>query len=133
MKVILVVTDDALMREIVGMLQEQLGISMLVAECFEGGKEILAEIVPDAVITDYRFAPEKETGLDVARLVQGRTPPIPVLLMTAVDITGDLLEQCKNVGIGTVLSKSMEVATLRRRIEQFIASATTKAEGAVQS
>ena len=82
MSTVLVVDDTAVDRKLASRLLEKSGVlRVLDADGGQRALEIIAEQLPDVVVTDLQM-PEMD-GLQLVTAVQERFPEIPVVLMTA--------------------------------------------------
>ncbi len=117
---VLVVDDDALVREAMASLLAQWGCRVTMAAT---GDEAVALLggeggTPDAVLCDYRL-PNGETGIDViARLRAAAGRPIPAALITG-DTAPERLREAKLAG-HALLHKPVHPAKLRALIEQLL-------------
>jgi DNA-binding NtrC family response regulator len=78
---VLVVDDDAAMREMLSSLLEEAGVEARAAESADAALEALRETEFDAVLSDIRM-PDK-TGIDLLGEIREIRPETPVILMTA--------------------------------------------------
>lgn len=77
---ILVVDDSATQRDMVQILLEEAGHSVLQADDGKPALEIIEQEQPHLVITDLQM--KEVNGLEVVRFVREKWPQIPVILMT---------------------------------------------------
>jgi CheY-like chemotaxis protein len=101
-KLVLVVDDEPLLREIVRTLIEDEGGSVI--EAFDGDSAfaLLQAQKVDLVISDVRMP--ILSGAELARKIRATDPKVPVIIL----ITGfsDLdIETAKKIGVRTILSK----------------------------
>jgi CheY-like chemotaxis protein len=123
---VLVVDDDALVREALAGLMQQWGCKV-VAEASDD--EALATLSrqnrgPDAVLCDFRL-PAGETGCDVIRRLRERFgPALPAALITG-DTAPETLREAKESGI-PLLHKPVQPARLRALLEHLVAGRSAR-------
>lgn len=93
-RTILVVDDDAGQRELLGDFLSRQGFRVRVAESGEQALELLAETVPDLMISDVRMP--GITGLDALRQARSSHPTLPVLLVTGYADVRDAVEAMRD-------------------------------------
>jgi CheY-like chemotaxis protein len=124
---VLVVDDDALVREAMVSVLRQWGCRVTMAA---SGEEAIARFdsedeKPEAVLCDYRL-PNGETGVDViARLRAAAGRPIPAALITG-DTAPERLREAKLAG-HTLLHKPVHPAKLRALLEQLLSVSRARA------
>lgn len=117
---VLVVDDDALVRDAMASVLAQWGCRVVMAA---NGDEAVALLggeggTPDAVLCDYRL-PNGETGVDViARLCAAAGREIPVALITG-DTAPERLREARQAG-HVLLHKPVHPAKLRALLEQLL-------------
>jgi len=77
---VLIIDDDPMHLRIYGWIVEAAGYTALPAQVMADGVE-LPESAADLVLLDYNFA-GRMTAVEVAKLVQGRLPRAPILLLS---------------------------------------------------
>ena len=118
---VLVVDDDALVREALAGLMEQWGCTVISAASGDHALAAVAQLPRqlDAVLCDYRL-PADETGSDVIRQLRERLrPDLPAALITG-DTTPETLREAKDNGI-PLLHKPVQPARLRALLEHLVA------------
>ncbi|MFV0299731.1 MAG: PAS-domain containing protein [Paracoccus sp. (in: a-proteobacteria)] len=117
--IVLLVDDDAQMREALVGLLDNWGVSVLEAGSYAETLTLLDEtgIVPDAVLLDHQLG-AGETGLDLAREVETRFGPRPGRIISA-DRSATLVEACLAEGLA-LMPKPIDIDELRG----FLASVT---------
>lgn len=120
---VLVVDDDALVREAMQSLLMQWGCTVLAAASGEEAVALLkgGDRLPDALLCDYRL-PGAETGIEVIQRLQaaaGRA--IPAALVSA-DTAPESLRTAKESGF-PLLAKPVAPAKLRALLEHLVATA----------
>ena len=115
---ILIVDDDADLREAMGLVCERSGFDVRLAPDAEAALHAIEESVPHLVLTDLRL-PGK-SGLDLLGEVRARHPRLPVIIMTAFG-SDDVIERAGRLGAYTVLTKSV----LRMDLVKVVGGALT--------
>jgi DNA-binding NtrC family response regulator len=111
---ILVVDDEAAMREVLQARLERWGFEVRLAENAEQARAAAAQFDPHVVISDL-VLPDA-TGLDVLRAVRATNPDRVVLLVTAYG-TIDTAVQAIKGGATDFLTKPLDHVALRRQLE----------------
>src|SRR5690606_19143969 len=89
MAVVLVVEDDATIRETIAYNLQRDGHEVLTAEDGVRGLEAAREHRPDLLVLDVMMP--RMSGLDVLRIIREEMP-VPVLLLTARDAEADVVQ-----------------------------------------
>jgi CheY-like chemotaxis protein len=121
-RLVLIVDDDALVRDAVGSLLAQWGCEVALAANGDGAVATLAQLdrVPDALLCDYRLA-GGETGIEVMRRLHTAAGiEIPAALVSG-DTAPESLREAKASGY-PVLPKPVAPAKLRALIEHLAAA-----------
>src|SRR5512136_2050251 len=92
-KRILVVDDEASMRELLGIMLRRDGYQVLDASSFASASAAVVASRVDMVITDVRLP--DGNGIDLLRQVKETTPETIVLMMTAFGSTEDAVTALK--------------------------------------
>ena len=93
-KKILVVDDEAAMREVLEMRLQEWGFEVCLAEDGLEGKELAESYDPDIVISDVIMP--QVSGMDLLRLLKAGDPDRPIILVTAqasIDLAVDAIKQ----------------------------------------
>ena len=119
---ILVVDDDAVMRQFVLNLLRRLGVSQFQeANDGQSGITAAANFWPDLVLSDIHMSPVG--GLEFVKLLRGHASPelrkVPVLLMTA-DSRPDTLKESVTLGIAGYIVKPPVLASLKVKLEHAV-------------
>ena len=121
---VMVVEDDAIVREGLRIMMEQWGHTTLAAEsCAEALGFIAAGRTPDIIVTDYRLA-DNHTGREVIREVRRAAGhPIPAILVTG-DTAPERLAEAE-AGNFHVLHKPVIANDLQRAVTRALHTART--------
>ena len=135
---LLLVDDEAGIRTILGLLLQDMGYAVTLAESGETALGMLGAVYPDIVITDIKM-PGMD-GLALLQAIKQALPETEVIMLTG---HGDmeLAVTCLRLGAGDFLTKpvaenALEVALLRARqriaMQQALRQHTTQLEALVQ-
>jgi CheY-like chemotaxis protein len=117
---LLVVEDDALLRQAFRLLLEDRGYAVAEASSAAEAISTAASDTPDLVLLDLGLP--DAPGLDVARELRkhARTSLIPIIALTG-RVGAEEKEECLQAGCTSYLTKPIEPKTLIRRIGEFLA------------
>ncbi len=118
-KCILVADDEAEVRQAMQMMLQKWGCRVLTADSFESAVRQIEseETLPDALVTDYRFA-DQNTGLDLVKHIEAAySKRVPVLMVTG-DTSVDNVRQFKASGV-RVLHKPVQQAKIRMMLDHL--------------
>ena len=90
---ILVVEDEKLIRWAVRNALESEGFEVVQADTVAGGKRLLAQADPDAVLCDVRLP--DGSGLECLQLAAAEFPDVPILVVTAYGSVEDAVAAMK--------------------------------------
>jgi DNA-binding NtrC family response regulator len=107
---ILVVDDEATMREVLQMRLQQWGFDVCVAEDGMQGKELAKSYDPDIVISDVIMP--QVSGMDLLRLLKAGDPGRPIILITA-QATVDLAVEAMKQGAHDFITKPIDYGKLK--------------------
>src|SRR5512146_1034543 len=117
MAAILVVDDEASMREFLEILLGKQGHRVSVAADVKGAVARVAEGGVDLVITDLRLG--GESGIDVLRRVKEQSPATEVVMVTAFATTENAIQAMK-LGAYDYVLKPFKVDELRLIVEKAL-------------
>jgi two-component system response regulator GlrR len=106
---ILVVDDDAALRELITLRLEANGFKVKSVDCGEAALSHLALARPDAVLTDMQMA--GMDGMALFRAIHARDPALPVIVLTAHGTIPDAVAATQQ-GLFGYLTKPYDAATL---------------------
>lgn len=116
MSTVLVVEDDAAIREAVAYNLGLDGHTVLTAEDGTRGLEMARTHHPDAVVLDVMLP--RMSGLDVCRILRSETP-VPILLLTARDAEPDRVQGLE-LGADDYVTKPFSMRELRARVGSML-------------
>lgn len=114
---ILVVDDDEVIREVLGMILSK--CEVLTAANGKEALEILEREKPDLVITDF-VMPEMD-GLELTRRIHDLDSSIPVIVVSA--FVGSRVEEIKRSGARAWIEKPFKKVELLEIVKKLIKSA----------
>jgi len=112
MKKVLVIDDDALVRDTIVRILERKGYTVLVAADGVRGLRMFHAEHPDLVITDI-IMPEKE-GLETIREIRGKQPDTKIIAISGGARIGnmDFLRMAGELGASEIMPKPFDPADL---------------------
>ena len=110
---VLVVDDEDILRQLIGMTIEFLGMEMLEAESGESALKVIEKHSVAFVITDYNMP--GIGGLEFAKRVKTISPKTQVLMVTG-SFDENIQIQAKQIGIYKVIHKPYDYAELEQVI-----------------
>ncbi len=122
MKRILIVEDEALMRESLRRALHVLGYSVETVVDGVGGLETIVSDPPDVVLLDLMLGDEAFNGMEFLERVRGFYPEMPVVMMTGYG-TVDRAVQAMHLGVSEFIRKPFDLDQLREalgRIEENV-------------
>jgi len=127
MRSILIVDDDADVRDIVAFKLGRLGYEVITASDGATGLEAVNQLRPDLVLLDW--AMPKLTGIEVCRKIRDKSEhaDTPVILLTARTRDCDIRIGF-DAGVNDYIVKPFSPSELATRIEAAFAMQTAKAE-----
>ena len=122
---ILVIDDEAAMREVLEMRLGQWGYEVCVAENGTEALELAAEEVPDAVISDVALP--DQSGLELVGALREMDAERPVILITAYG-TIDAAVEAMKLGALDFLTKPLDYDKLAATLEAAAGEVARRAE-----
>jgi CheY-like chemotaxis protein len=118
---ILVVDDDALLRETLKVVLESVGHDVQLATNGVEALRIVESYKPDLVLTDI-IMPEME-GIELIRAVRKIHPSTPVIAISGGGRTGnaDFLRVAKTFGAAAIMQKPFEMDALLNIVQTSLA------------
>jgi CheY-like chemotaxis protein len=112
MKKVLVIDDDALVRDTIVRILERKGHTVLVAADGVRGLRMFDREQPDLVITDI-IMPEKE-GLETIREIRGKRPDVKIIAISGGARIGnmDFLRMAGELGASEIIPKPFDPVDL---------------------
>ncbi len=112
---ILIVDDDAQLRQSFGRILESEGHEVRLAPSGEAGVEEVARLAPDLVVMDVRMP--GITGIEAMQRMRAASPNLPVIIMTAYGGTETAIEATK-LGAFDYILKPFDIPDILRLIGQ---------------
>jgi len=120
---ILVVDDDPDVRASLAQALSRSRVGVQVADCAESALAMLADGLPDVVLSDVKM-PGLD-GIELLRLLRERAPAADVILMTAFDDMPTVVTAMRE-GAADFISKPLELAELRDVIARVLEDRRTR-------
>ncbi len=114
---VMVVEDDAELREALDDTLELAGYDSVTADSGESALLMLEKAMPDIIISDVNMP--GINGLSLLKSLQNKLPDVPVLLMTAYGNISDAVQAMKD-GAVDYLSKPFEPQSLIDKLKRFM-------------
>jgi DNA-binding NtrC family response regulator len=111
---ILIVDDEAAMREVLEIRLQEWGFEVFLAEDGEAGKEMSESCDPDIVLSDIIMP--QYSGMDLLRILRSGNPFRPIILMTA-QATIDLAVEAMKLGAQDFITKPIDYSKLKAILE----------------
>jgi len=126
MKTVLVVDDDADIRELITWKLSQAGYTTLAASDGEAGLTAAVDGVPDLILVDWMMP--KMTGIEVCRALRDDpvTSRIPIILLTAKAQEAEV-ERGFAAGVDDYIVKPFSPREMLGRIEAVLARSEARA------
>lgn len=115
---VLMIEDNAALREMTRRRLERLGFQMTTAANGEEGLRLLCETRPDIVLLDISL-PGRD-GWSIAREIKRKDNALPVIAITAHAMIGDR-EKALQSGFDEYVSKPIDFKQLAEKMERFLA------------
>jgi DNA-binding NtrC family response regulator len=112
---VLIVEDDAAVREAFRLAVERAGYAATTAESGERALTLIDECVPDLVLTDVRM--ERVSGLDLLERVREAQPDVDIVVITGLDDMETAVAAMK-AGAYDFLVKPLDAAQIRHVVER---------------
>ncbi|MDQ7836617.1 MAG: sigma-54 dependent transcriptional regulator [Humidesulfovibrio sp.] len=114
---ILIVDDDAQLRQSFGRILEADGFEVRTAASGESGVDEVARLAPDLVVMDVRMT--GITGIEAMQRMRAKAPNLPVIIMTAYGGTETAIEATK-LGAFDYILKPFDIPDILRLIHQAL-------------
>ena len=113
---VLIVEDDATIRETIAFNLKRDGHEVFTAADGVDGLEVARAEAPDLIVLDVMLP--RMSGLDVCRILRGETP-VPILMLTARDAEADVV-QGLDLGADEYVTKPFSMRELRARVASLL-------------
>lgn len=118
---VLVVDDEAGMRELLEIILGNDGYSVATAASVAGAQQVLEKRAYDAVVTDLRMGPDRNAGMELLTWLREHAPTTPAIMITAHGSVETAIEAMKRGAADYVMKpfKNDEIRlVVHRAIEQ---------------
>ena len=106
---VLVIDDNHYLRDVVRVILEREGATVLDAASVAQAQAVLERYVPDAVVTDLEVFPDVRGGVQMLDFVKRRYSSCPVVLLTG---RSDTYEELCEIGFDEVVFKPASTTVL---------------------
>ena len=118
---ILVVDDDAAVRDSIAMVLDGVGFQVDQADHGACGMRLLRANAPDLVITDI-LMPHKE-GIETIREIRGVLPQTPIIAISgSAEPRADYLKMAQSFGASAILAKPFDPAVLLELVNRLLSA-----------
>jgi DNA-binding response OmpR family regulator len=121
---VLVIDDDANMRESLSEILELEGFDCQTAASAKEGLELCARIKPAALITDLQLP--DSSGFQICAAARAMSPEMAIIMMTGKSLTPQEKEQGLKLGADEYLAKPFDIKDLSGRIKRLLVRRTVK-------
>lgn len=115
-KKLLIVDDEPSIRGLLQTYLQENGYEVFIASKGSEALEIMHSKSPDMALLDIMLA--DENGLELLTQVKEINPDTPVLIMTSMGYEEDLLQEAKNKGANSYISKHLPLDQLLMEIHR---------------
>ena len=117
-KHILIVDDEADIRDILSSALEMAGYRVSQADSVAAAKRLVAEAPPDLIITDLQL--ENSDGLAMIAEIKLQLPQVPTLLLTGVLFDEKAVEERLRKKVSSYLAKTASLKTILAEIIRLL-------------
>lgn len=140
---ILVVEDEAKMRDILSSFFKKQGFTLKTAATLKEARQVIESDPIHLVISDIRLSPQREEGLELLRWIKNERKAIPVILVTAYGRVRSAVQAVKEGAYDyiekpfdleellVVTKRALENVRLRLELEQLKASLVPKLDSII--
>jgi DNA-binding response OmpR family regulator len=125
---ILVVDDEAQIRELLSVYLKRQGYSVSIAANGAQALSTLGQTPVDLVVLDIGL--ENEDGLGLLARIKSTHPKVRVVMLTGLGFVEDLLEEAQQKGADGYVSKILALDELHMAIQRVFKQVTSKASAA---
>ena len=115
---ILIVDDEAPIREILGQMLAQSGYRVTEAATAAEAQEVAQRDAPDLLISDLQL--EESDGLAMIGRLKGSRPALPVILLTGVLFDDDVVRTTLSQVVSVYLPKTTPLAKILEEVRRLL-------------
>jgi DNA-binding response OmpR family regulator len=115
---ILIVDDEAPIREILGQMLAQSGFRVSEAATASEAQQLAERDAPDLVISDLQL--EESDGLAMISRLKGARPALPVILLTGVLFDDDVVRTTLSQVVSVYLPKTTPLAKVLAEVRRLL-------------
>lgn len=116
---ILIVDDEAPIREILAQMLGQNGYRVTEAATAAAAHQLLQRDPPDLIISDLQL--EESDGLAMVARMKGERPQLPVILLTGVLFDDDVVRDTLSKVVTSYLPKTTPLARILEEVRRVLA------------
>ena len=117
-QLILVVDDEAPIRDLLSQYFKKRGYEISTAATITEALHGVAELVPDLVILDIALA--EGDGLELLESLKASNPSLPVIILTGMGFDEDLLQEARQKGADGYISKTLPLDQLLMEVHRTL-------------
>ncbi len=117
---LILIEDDAGVREYFQSMGNRMGYDMHVAKNGPEGLKLIESVKADVIMTDLSM-PGEPNGMALVRKIREMRPDTPVIVVSGFP-TKERLEECKVLGIDDFLTKPFEMTFFNSVVERLLAA-----------
>lgn len=116
---ILVVDDEASIRDVLGDFFRRAGFGVATAATIEEGRQQTQATSFDLILLDVGLA--NENGLDLIAILKKQRPQASVVILTGRGFDGDLMNEALQLGASGYLAKGLPMEELLASVKRALA------------
>ncbi|MBS0663492.1 MAG: response regulator [Verrucomicrobia bacterium] len=117
-KHILIVDDEADIRELLGEYLAQFGYRITAAGATDEAQRVVAMDPPDLIISDLQL--EDSDGLDMVKTIKGSRPDMPVLLLTGIHFDPEVVRTTLSKTVTAYLQKTVPLERIVAEVRHLL-------------
>lgn len=124
---LILIEDDAGVRDYFHSVVERMGYELLTAEDGPSGLALIEKEAVDVIMTDLNM-PGEPNGMSLVRRIRERRPDTPLIVVSGYP-TRERLDECKALGIDDFLTKPFEMTFFSSVITRLLAERKPREDG----
>lgn len=124
---LILIEDDAGVRDYFHSVVERMGYELLTAEDGPSGLALIEKEAVDVIMTDLNM-PGEPNGMSLVRRIRELRPDTPLIVVSGYP-TRERLDECKALGIDDFLTKPFEMTFFSSVITRLLAERKPREDG----
>lgn len=124
---LILIEDDAGVRDYFHSVVERMGYELLTAEDGSSGLALIEKEAVDVIMTDLNM-PGDPSGMALVRRIRELRPDTPLIVVSGYP-TRERLDECKALGIDDFLTKPFEMTFFSSVVSRLMAERKPRADG----